>query len=122
MKNKSSKKNNKIEISSYSVGSRVSYLRQKRAMTQKQLAESSGLSQATITLIENNKKDPSIKSLSSIASSLDVHISILFADESVHVFDMKKLKKKYKSVADLNDTLYRGLGEVVRFAREINYI
>lgn len=111
-----------MELSKYSVGSRVGYLRQKRDYTQKELAIKSGLSQATIALIENDKKDPSIKSLSAIANALDVHIAILFADESVHVFDMKKLKKKYKSVENLNDTLYRGLGEVVRFAKDIGYI
>jgi transcriptional regulator with XRE-family HTH domain len=122
MKTRKKNKAKRMELSKYSVGSRVGYLRQKRDYTQKELAIKSGLSQATIALIENDKKDPSIKSLSAIANALDVHIAILFADESVHVFDMKKLKKKYKSVENLNDTLYRGLGEVVRFAKEIGYI
>lgn len=122
MKKTKNKKVRKMNISRYTVGSRVGYLRQKRQLTQKQLAEESKLSQATIALIERDKKDPSIKSLNSIANALNVHISILFADENVHVFDMKKLKKKYKNVEDLNDTLYRGLGEVIRFAKDIGYI
>lgn len=122
MKNKKNSLGSSIKISTYSVGARLNYLRQRRDLTQKKLASKSGLSQATIALIENDKKDPSLKSLSAISDALDVHISILFADENVHIFDMKKLKRKYKSVDNLNETLYRGLGEVVRFAREIGYI
>lgn len=110
------------KISEYSVGERIEYLRQKRGVTQSDLAKLADLSQSSIAQIEGNKKDPSLQSLIKIARALDVHISILFADDDVHVFDLKKLRRKYKKVSDLNDTLYRGLGEVVRFAREIEFI
>lgn len=110
------------KISGYSVGSRISYLRQKRNVTQTELAKLAKLSQSTIAQIESDQKDPSLQSIISISEALEVHVSILFAADDVHIFDMKKLKRKYKNVRDLNDTLYRGLGEVVKFAKDIGYI
>jgi len=110
------------KLSKYSVGSRISYLRQKRNVTQTELAKLAKLSQSTIAQIESDQKDPSLQSIIAISEALEIHVSILFAADDVHIFDMKKLKRKYKNVRDLNDTLYRGLGEVVKFAKDIGYI
>lgn len=115
------KENLSKNISEHSVGARIGYLRQKRGITQVDLAKMAKLSQSTIAQIESDKKDPSLKSLTMISKALEIHISILFADEDVHVFDIRKLRRKYKKVDDLNDTLYRGIGEVVRFAKDIGY-
>lgn len=115
------KSKNKASISQYSLPERIAYLRKKRDMTQGELAKKSKVSQSTIAQIENGRKDPSMTTVLSLAKALDVHVSILFAEDEVHVFDMKKLKAKYKSVEDLNETLYRSVGEVLRFARGIGY-
>lgn len=120
MAKKSSKRPTK-RISKYSLAERIAYLRTRREMTQTQLATLAQLSQSTITQIENGRKDPSIATVQKLAKALDVHIAVLFAEDDVHVFDMGKLKQKYKKVDDLNDTLYRAVGEVLRFARDIGY-
>lgn len=115
-------KNTKLRPSTYSLAERISYLRRKREMTQAELAKKSKLSQSTIAQIENGKKDPSMDAVKRLAGALGVHPAILFTENDVHVFDMKQLKARYKKVEDLNETLYRALGEVVRFAREIGYL
>jgi transcriptional regulator with XRE-family HTH domain len=115
-----SKKRKKID--GFKLGERVSYLRIQRGLTQTTLAKRANVSQSTIAQIESGKKDPSVLTLEEIALALDVHVSILFAGDDVHVFDMKKLKRKYKKVEDLNPTIYFGLGKVIRYAREIGLI
>lgn len=114
-------KNTKMRISNYSLGERIAYLRKKRDMTQVELAKKAKLSQSTIAQIEKGKKDPSMTTVQSLAQALVVHIAVLFAEDDVHIFDMKTLRAKYKKVEDLNETLYRGVGEVLRFARDIGY-
>lgn len=118
---KSSAKRTNKGISSYSLSERIAYLRKRRDMTQIELAKKAKLSQSTIAQIEKGKKDPSMATVQNLAKALDVHIAVLFAEDDVHVFDMGKLKQKYKKVDDLNDTLYRAVGEVLRFARDIGY-
>lgn len=115
-------KNSKTRISKYSLAERITYLRKRRDMTQAELAKKAKVSQSTIAHIENGKKDPSMDTVQRLALALDVHIAILFSEDDVHVFDMKKMKSKYESVDDLNDTVYRAIGEVIRFAKGIGYI
>lgn len=119
---KKTTKSTKVRISEYSLGERIAYLRKKRDMTQTALAAKAKLSQSTIAHIENGKKDPSMNTVKALAHALGVHIAVLFAEDDVHVFDMVKLQGKYKRVEDLNGTLYRGIGEVIRFARSIGYL
>lgn len=114
-------KNTNLRISKYSFAERIAYLRKKRDMTQAELAKKAKLSQSTIAQIEKEKKDPSMEAVQRLAAALDVHIAVLFSEDDVHVFDMKKLRSKYKDVGSLNETLYRAIGEVLRFAREIGY-
>lgn len=114
-------RNQKHSISSYQLNERIAYLRKRRDMTQSALAKSSGLSQSTIAQIESGLKDPSVKTLEKIAIALDVVIPILFASDDILVFDMKKLKNKYKKVDDLNSTVEQAIGRVVRYAKEIGY-
>lgn len=116
------KKKQTHSISDYTLGERLKYLRLGRKLTQKDLAENSGVSQSTIAQIETGRKDPSITTLRKLSDALDMDIALFFATDDVHVFDMKRLKKKYKSVDDLNPTLYMGLGKVVQFARSIKFL
>ena len=71
--------------------------------------------------IESDKKIPTVDVLIQLAGVLEVNPAVFFVDDEVHVFDMKKLKSKYKKVKDLNDTLYRALDDVIRYARAIGY-
>lgn len=118
---KKSVKNTKVRISKFTLGDRIAYLRKKRDLTQGELAKKAKLSQSSIAQIESGKKDPSMGAVQRLADALDVHMALLFAEDDVHIFDMVNLRKKYKSVEDLNETLYRAVGEVVRFARDIGW-
>ena len=109
-------------IDRFSLPERISYLRERRRLTQGELAKAAGVSQSTIAHIENGKKDPSLASLKKIASALDVHMAILFSSDQVHVFDMERLKKKYDHVDKLNPTLYYAIGKVVAYAKEIGFL
>jgi transcriptional regulator with XRE-family HTH domain len=105
----------------YPVGERVAHLRGRLDMTQTELAKKAGVSQSTVAQIESGKKDPSVSTLKKIASALDVHIAVLFAGDDVHVFDMKRLRAKYKRADKLHPTLYHALGMVVAYAKEIGF-
>ena len=112
----------KGSISAYSLPERIQYLRERRKLTQSQLAKMASVSQSTIAQIERGKKDPSISTLKSIAKALDVHLAVLFASDEVHVFDMPRLKRKYDHVDKLNETLYAALGRVIRWAKDVGFL
>lgn len=112
----------KNSIDAYQLNERIAYLRKRRNLTQSALAKASGLSQSTIAQIESGSKDPSVKTLEKIAQALDVAIPILFATDDILIFDMQKLKRKYKKVDDLNSTVEQALGRVVRYAKEVGYL
>lgn len=120
--NGKSKDTKKHGIDQYELPERISYLRERRNLTQAELAIAAGISQSTVAHIENGKKDPSLSTLKKIAIALDVHIAILFASDNVHVFDMQRLKQKYDNVDKLNPTLYFAVGKVVQWAKEIGFI
>jgi transcriptional regulator with XRE-family HTH domain len=109
-------------IDRFELPERITYLRERRNLTQGELAKNAGVSQSTIAHIENGNKDPSLSTLKKIAEALDVHMAVLFSSDQVHVFDMERLKKKYDNVEKLNPTLYFALGKVVAYAREIGFL
>lgn len=109
-------------ISQYTLPERLKYMRERRNMTQAELAKKADVSQSTIAQIESGKKDPSLSTIKKLSEALDVHIAILFASDDVHVFDMKTLRARYKKVDDLNPTLYHAIGMVVKFAKDIGFL
>lgn len=111
-----------VEFPRYSLGERIKELREKRGLSQGDLAKATGLSQSTISQVEREEKDPSLSTLQKISDALSVHIAMLFASEHVHVFDLEKLKKKYDSVDKLSPYLYTALGKVIRYASDIGFI
>lgn len=116
------KRTKKPNLERYSLSERILYMRQRREMTQSQLSKAAGVSQSTIAQIESGEKDPSFSTLMKIASALDCHLAVLFSSDDVHVFDMKRLRKRYTSADKLNPTLYRSFGMVIALAREIGYL
>lgn len=108
-------------IDQYPLHSRVQYMREIRNLTQAELAKKASVSQSTIAQIESEAKKPSIETLEAIANALRVNLAVFFAGDNVHIFDMKRLRKKYKDSSDLNPTLYKALGEVIRYAKEIGF-
>ena len=113
---------NGTEFPKYRLGERIKELREKRGMSQEDLAKKTALSQSTVSQVEREEKDPSLSTLQKIAEGLDVHIAMLFANENVHVFDLQRLKTKYDNVDKLTPYLYTALGKVVRYATDIGFI
>lgn len=58
-------------------GPRISQVRKFRGMSQRELAQKSGVTPAAISLIETGRNDPSIETLKRIAAALQVPDSVL---------------------------------------------
>lgn len=59
------------------LGESIKYCRSVRKLTQKELAEKSGVSKSYICLIENGERDASISVLNSIAEALSIPTAIM---------------------------------------------
>ncbi len=64
------------------IGLRLMNLRRSKGLSQRQLAKASGVSNATISLIENARTDPSMGLLKRILESLEVSFAEFFAADS----------------------------------------
>jgi transcriptional regulator with XRE-family HTH domain len=111
-----------VRLDKYELPERLKYLRVLRGLSQVELAKKSGVSQSTIAQIEGGRKDPSISTLKKICIVFEIQLAVLFAADDVHVFDMHRLRNRYKSAQELNPTLYKAVGEVVRFAKDIGFL
>ena len=65
------------------VGKRLKDLRTRRGFSLRELADRSGLSINTLSLIENGKSSPSVSTLQQLARALDVPIAVFFESEPV---------------------------------------
>ena len=61
------------------IGLRLMHLRTSKSLSQRKLAKASGVSNATISLIENGRTDPSMGLLKRILESLGVSFAEFFA-------------------------------------------
>lgn len=59
------------------IGATISGLRNLREMSVRQLADATGLGKSTISKIENGKRSPSLKALSSILEALDAELFVM---------------------------------------------
>ncbi len=116
------KKTTALKHPEYSLGERLKFIRETRKMTQAELAEQSGLTQATVANLESERKSPSIETLEKLAAALDIHIATLFSAEDVYVFDLKRLRRKYTSADKLTPHLYMAIGRIVQYAKDIEYL
>ena len=114
-------KKNQPQLERFTLSERIKYMRGRREMTQSDLAKAAKISQSTVAQIESGDKDPSFTTLLKVAEALDCHLAVLFSSDDVHVFDMKRLRKKYNSVNKLNPTLFHAIGRVLQYAREIGF-
>lgn len=116
------KQRKRVSIPEHSIGERIKFIRINRHLSQKDLAKIAKVSQATVAQIETGRKDPSLNTLRKIATALDTHAATLLADNNVHVFDLKRLRRKYSHVDSLTPALYMALGKVVQYAIDIKFI
>ena len=65
----------------HDIGTRLRQVREASALSQRALAKSTGISNATISLIESRKLNPSVAVLKRILDGIPMHLSAFFADE-----------------------------------------
>ena len=64
------------------IGNRLREVREANGLSQRALAKSTGISNATISLIESSKLNPSVGVLKRILEGIPMHLSAFFADDS----------------------------------------
>lgn len=106
----------------YSLSERLRFLREQRRLSQKDFAKAVGISQSSVAQIEAGRKEPSLETLRKIAKCLDIDMATVFASQDVHVFDLSRLRRKYKHADELSPHLYTAIGKVVQFARDIKFL
>jgi transcriptional regulator with XRE-family HTH domain len=65
----------------YSLGSKLRSIRDERGLSQRELALASGISPNAISLIERDENSPSVSTLQSLASALNVRMSYFFDED-----------------------------------------
>ncbi|GED14036.1 helix-turn-helix domain-containing protein [Aneurinibacillus migulanus] len=88
------------------VGENIKKFRKREKMTQNELAKKSKISRSYLADVENGRYNPSIDTLKSIASALNVGISELMGEDN----------SKHSKDENLDDD-YR---KIERFARKVN--
>lgn len=66
----------------YSLGEKLRQLRNERNISQRDLAQMAGLSPNSISLIERDETSPSVATLQSLATALNIRMSYFFEEES----------------------------------------
>ena len=66
------------EIDKARFGAFVAQLRKERALTQKELAERTGINQADISKLENGTRNPSLKLLKRLADGMGMDLKLVF--------------------------------------------
>jgi transcriptional regulator with XRE-family HTH domain len=64
----------------FDIGTRLKAVREARGMSQRELAGRAGLTNGTISLIEQNKSSPSVASLKSVLDALPMTLSEFFSE------------------------------------------
>lgn len=88
-------------------------------MTQSELSKKAGITQGSLAHLEGGKNSPSVQTLMALAEALDIAPAIFFTSDDVVVFDLKKIREKYKTADALPDRLYRDLNTVVLAAKRL---
>jgi transcriptional regulator with XRE-family HTH domain len=64
----------------YRFGEKIRAIRERRALTLREVAEKAGVSESMVSQIERNRVSPAIDTLLAIADALDLDLEYLFAD------------------------------------------
>lgn len=64
----------------YRFGEKIREVRERRALTLREVAERAGVSESLVSQIERNRVSPAIDTLLSLAGALDLDLEYLFAD------------------------------------------
>jgi transcriptional regulator with XRE-family HTH domain len=93
------------------IGKIIKEVRLEKALTQTELAQKSGISNAYLSQIESEKQEPSLDTLEKISEVLDTPVYILFFkainEENIQNPDNKRFTKEIKrAMKGLIDELY----------------
>ena len=94
---------------SLDVGARLKEVRKKRGLSQRELAKLAGVTNSTISLIEQNRVSPSVSSLKKVLDGVPMSLPAFFADE---VPNQQQVFYKSEELPDI------GLGNVMMKRRE----
>lgn len=89
---------------SLDVGARLKEVRKKRGLSQRELAKLAGVTNSTISLIEQNRVSPSVSSLKKVLDGVPMSLPAFFADE---VPNQQQVFYKSEELPDI------GLGNVM---------
>ncbi|GIM48461.1 transcriptional regulator [Collibacillus ludicampi] len=76
----------------FDIGARLKELREKKGLSQSELADLSGVERGTISRIENNHLTPSLSTLITLCSSLEVTLSGFFC------FDLENISEELEDL------------------------
>ena len=88
-------------------GEHIRAARKKAKLTQKELAEKSGLATITIQQYERNLREPRLENIKKIATALDVSVDSLFGDYCIGPmteFDLEKWDFIYPGIFEKGNT------------------
>ncbi|MHC0038428.1 helix-turn-helix domain-containing protein [Pseudoneobacillus sp. C159] len=84
------------------IGSQIRSIRNRKKITIAQMCEGTGLSKGFISNVENNNTSPSINTLQTIASFLNVPLPYLLLEKDEHMNVMRKKDREVTTTNDLN--------------------
>ena len=99
------------------IGENIKRVREKKGMTQKELAEKCNLATITIRQYESGKREPKTRTLNKIAKALDVYILELTIDKHAHHMSILDIMAKDK--AEREESQY-ALEKISRYIRLLN--
>ncbi len=105
------------------IGSSLRDLRESRKLSARQLAQTAGVSAAMISRVENGQVSPSISTMTSLASALDVPLVSLFRDTGATKTDFTHVKKGtgISSTRIVDDHIHHYLNLASHRRRDINF-
>ena len=92
------------------VGQNLKNFRKKRGLTLSKLSEKCGLSVSYLSLLERDMNNPTLSSIQSICSALDVSLAELFSDTTKDRFVIRK-NERQRLFDEHNTVLYYSLSD-----------
>ena len=83
------------------IGSKIRTIRKRKRITIAQMSEQIGLSKGFISNIENDNTSPSLNTLQTIASFLDVPLPYLLLEKKQHMKVVRKAERVYTTFNDI---------------------
>jgi transcriptional regulator with XRE-family HTH domain len=101
------------------VGQQVLAARQRLGLTQEQLAEKAGCAAATVFLVENARRNATIRSLSILAGALGIEVADLFP-RSRAASSTPRSRGSAAAIADEVSRAREALGRIERLVQEVD--